>query len=143
MTVEDGLLADLHSASVSMPTHMRKHRRQRMEAQQNRRIAVGTEQSRRIDLDQYYASQRKRIQNDAIPVTTRVLLSNTSASQRIVLLVSVLFLGWCVGTSALGCSIQPSTPMLPAVIQVRSASLLLSIMCGVSALDMLSLILCI
>ena len=120
---EDRRPADLDSPSVRMPAHMHKHQRQRLEAQQNRRIAVGTVQSRRMDLDLYYASQRKRIQNDAIPVTPRVLLSNTSAWQRIVLLVSVLFLGWCVSTSALGCSMQPSTPVLPAVNQVRFARL--------------------
>jgi len=111
-----------------MTAHMHKHQRQRLEAQHNRRIIVATEQTRRIDLDQYYASQRKRIQQDAIPLTPRVLLSNTSAWKRIVLLISVLFLSWCVGTSALSCSIQPSDPLLPALNQVRSANLFLSIM---------------
>jgi len=114
--------------SVSMTTHMHKHQRQRLEAQHKRRIIVATEQTRRIDLDQYYASQRKQIQQDAIPLTPRVLLSNTSTWKRIVLLVSLLFLTWCVGTSALGCSIQPSDPLLPALNQVRPANLFLSIM---------------
>jgi hypothetical protein len=97
---------------------MHKHQRQRLEAQHNRQIAVDTEQRRRMDLDQYYALQRKRMQHDAIPLTPRLMLSNTSAWQRIVLLVSLIFLSWSVGTSALSCPIQPSTPVLPAVNQV-------------------------
>ena len=105
--------------SPCIPAHMHKHQHQRLEAQHNRRIAVATEQNRRIDLEQYYAAQRKRIQIDAIPLTPRVLLSNTSAWQRMVLLISFLLLGWVVGTSALGCSIQQSHPVLPALNQVR------------------------
>ena len=123
-----GSTTHIEVPSVRMTAHMHKHQRQRLEAQHNRRIIVATEQTRRIDLDQYYASQRKRIQQDAIPLTPRVLLSNTSAWKRIVLLISVLFLSWCVGTSALSCSIQPSDPLLPALNQVRSANLFLSIM---------------
>jgi hypothetical protein len=133
-TTEDGSPKHLESLSVRMPAHMHKHQHQRLEAQHNRRIAIATEQTRRIDLDQYYETQRKRIQIDAIPLTPRVLLSNTSAWQRIVLLISLLFLGWCVGTAAVSCSIQPSNPVLPALSQVPSARDVW-VTCSVSALD--------
>ena len=117
-SAEDVLPADPASPTVHMPAHMHKHQRQRLEAQHNRQVSVGTEQRRQMDLDQYYASQRKRIQNDAIPLTPRLMLSNTSAWQRIVLLVSLIFLSWSVGTSALSCPMQPSTSVLPALNQV-------------------------